>query len=118
LGLSRCCRSQGGKHAKLILSCLRAMARFLEVYLGWVFRKPNGPLYMVSGEFMRDFYLLGSYWFLHVVGAVKKSCHGLPSSRAKDGYSPGTSPDPLIIRLRLGLSRNATMKPSGRGLWL
>ena len=42
----------------------------------------------------------------------KRSSHGLPPSRAKGGYSPGTSPDPLSIRLRLGEGRNTTTKPT------
>jgi len=38
----------------------------------------------------------------------------LPYRPPKGSYSPGTSPDPLSFRLRLGESRSATTKPTGR----
>lgn len=42
---------------------------------------------------------------------TKKLRHGLPPSRAKGGYLPGTLPDPASVRLLLGEARNATLNP-------
>lgn len=47
---------------------------------------------------------------------TKETCHGLPPSRAKGGYSLGTLPDPASVRLLLDEARNATLNPpNGKG---
>lgn len=48
---------------------------------------------------------------------MKSADHGLPTSRAKVGYLPGTLPDPASVRLLLGEARNATQNPpDGEGV--